>query len=95
MCIPVGAEGMAKNSIQVGKGKVGLAHNGKDQFGRDMSIDDRRNLLTSAASDIVSGQKQLAEMGKPITNPTDVPLGGENESLSVLRRRARLEQRSQ
>ena len=43
---------------RVGRGKVKLAHHGKDQFGLNMSMKDRTKLLKSGAKDLVAGMKK-------------------------------------
>lgn len=43
---------------RVGRGKVRMAHHGRDSIGLKMKMEDRVKLLKSGAADIVAGQKK-------------------------------------
>ena len=49
---------------RVGRGKVRMAHYGKDQFGLKMSMKNRTKLLTSGAEDLVEGMKKDKKKSK-------------------------------
>jgi len=57
MCGAFTKKQQSASSLRVGKAKVDVAHAGKDQFGRNLSIEDRLKLLKSGASNIVDGQE--------------------------------------
>lgn len=58
-------EKMPNAETRIGRGKVRMAHHGRDSIGLKMKMDDRAKLLRSGAKDIVEGQKKAARQSLP------------------------------
>ena len=65
---------MSNADQKVGRGKIGLAIAGKDQFGRKLKESDRKKLLHSGGEDITRGNakaKKKKESGQKPFLSTD------------------------
>ena len=58
---------MSNSHTRIGKAQVDIAHAGKDQFGRKLSMKDRKKIIMAGRDNLVEGMKRAADKKAGIT----------------------------